>query len=323
MKRQKITTFLLSLVILNAPVASGALPEIPDSDAGAGLWKSKREKTISDLLAQPNEAKIPQLGEMLRQLKTLNYRNRPERHEVVAMLEQSLLSIPGHAKYYQDKIETMRAEALANSKKTDEEIMKMQDEGVDVVDDGSYERYSGMVAFPTLGLMPSAEAVAVLGHFLNDPEGRNGKTLLGENRSNPGDDFGPRPINAEEAAKAIRNLGIEHPPFKAPEGREREYLREGEVDAWKDWWNEVKDGKRTYRFKGSAIEYGPDGPATKEQMDKLAKDRMRAQENRKGRVATSDGKGSTSKTPLIALIFAAGAVIAALLWHFRRAGWTR
>jgi hypothetical protein len=317
MKRQKITTFLLSLVLLNAPVASAALPEIPDSDAGADLWKSKREKTISDLLAQPNEAKIPQLGEMLRQLKTLNYRDCPERHEVVAMLEQSLLSIPGHAKHYQDEIETMRAEALANSKKTDEEIMKMQDEGLEVVYDGSYERYSGMIAFPTLGLMPSAEAVAVLGHFLNDPEGRNGKTLLGENRSNPGDDFGPRPINAEGAAKAIRNLGIEHPPFKAPEGREREYLREGEVDAWKDWWNEVKDGKRTYRFIGASIEYGPDGPATKEQMEKLAKGRKRAESGRKGTTVEPEGMSNPSKVPLIALILAVGAVIASLAWQFR------
>jgi len=53
----------------------------------------------------------------------------------------------------------------------------------------------------------------------------------------------------------LDHIGIDKPPVVHSPTSPWE-----SVDAWKDWWNEVKAGKRTYRFKGSPIEYGPDGP---------------------------------------------------------------
>ncbi|MCB1132607.1 MAG: hypothetical protein KDN05_15885, partial [Verrucomicrobiae bacterium] len=92
------------LAFLYAATASGALPEIPDNDAGASLWKSKRRQAIESVLSGEAGLRIPQLGEMLRQLTTLRYRSSPEKDEIVGLLRQSLVSIPGHAEYYRDRL---------------------------------------------------------------------------------------------------------------------------------------------------------------------------------------------------------------------------
>ena len=288
--------------------------------------KSEWERWACEELAKANrlppDQAIVELSDWIRKLN--RQQKSSDTDDVRKEATSFLLSIPGHAKYYQDKIESMRIEVLANAKKSDDEIFEMQLKDQEVVNAGTYERYGAMIAFPTLGLMPSAEAVAVLGHFLNDPEGRNGKTLLGHNRSNPGDDFGPHSINSEGATNAIRNLGIEHPPFKAPVGREREGLQEGEVEAWKNWWNDVNEGRRTYRFIGSPIEYGPDGPATKEVIQRSQRNMRRDEERAVGRRKATSGVDSKSliaklsKPTLIAGILAACALVAGAVWYFLR-----
>ena len=244
-----------------------------------------------------------------------------QRRDVFQKAQSAILAIPGHAKYYQDKIEAMREEVLVNSKKSEAEITKIQDEGVEIMDVWAYEAYC-VNAFRTLAHIPSSECVAVLGFYLNDPVGRDGKTLLGDKRSNPGDDFNPRAINSEGAAIAIRKLGIEHPPFKLYDDRGVAFVSEGEVDAWKDWWNEVKDGKRTYRFIGSPIEYGPDGPAPSEAIQRaqriMKRDEERETGNRKSPIAPATGSPAAvaAKHRSIAGILAACALIGAAVWYF-------
>jgi len=230
----------------------------------------------------------------------------PERQANFEKAQSTLLSIPGHAKYYQDKIEKMRAELLENSKKTREEIIQMHIDGKKVLDEPNYLSDSE-VALRTLKFMPSAETVSVLGHFLNDPVGRDGKSLLGHPLSNPGDDFGPRLSHAEVATEMIRALGIEHPPFRDSKGT----ITPEEIDAWKDWWNEVKDGKRTYRFIGSKIEYGPDGPATKEVIQHAERDRKRDEEREAGHRKTSTAPETGSAVATVAKPFSLAGILAA------------
>lgn len=295
---------------------------LPYEDGGRDVWEASMRQGFQKLNSKTVKEQIEYLSDLVYSLNG-TYRS-VEIAAIRAEATDLLLSIPGHAKYYQDKIESMRTEVLANAKKSDDEIFEMQLKDQEVVYAGTYERYGAMIAFPTLGLMPSAEAVAVLGHFLDDPEGRNGKTLLENNRSNPGDDFGPRPINSERAATAIRNLGIEHPPFKAPVGREREDLREGEVDAWKNWWDDVKEGRRTYRFIDSPIEYGPDGPASIEVIQRaqrnMKRDEERAAGHRKSPSVSEPASVITQirKPSSIAAILAACALVAGVVWYFLR-----
>lgn len=241
-----------------------------------------------------------------------------EKRIVFNRAQTALIAIPVHAKYYQDKIEFLRAEVLANAAKSDEAISRMQDNGEKVVHVSDFESFGSMIAFPTLRLLPSAESVAVLGYYLNDPVGRDGKTLVGGYRHRPGDDFPPSPCNSEMAAGAMRNLGIEKPPFT----RSAKTMSDQEVDAWKDWWNEIKSGKRTYRFIGSPIEYGPDGPANKEVIQRAQLNMKRNEERATGHRRSTSVVNSkyliaqVSKPLSIAGFLAGCALVAASVWYF-------
>lgn len=242
----------------------------------------------------------------------------PERQANFEKAQSVLLSAPGHAKYYQDKINKMRDELLAATKLSHEEQLRMEEEGQEIPHEPSYLGDT-QIAIRTLKYMPSAETVSVLGYFLNDPVGRDGKSFLGSPLKLPGDS-GPYLSNAEIATEVIRVLGIEQPPFKDNKG----VITPAEIDAWKDWWNEVKSGKRTYRFIGSSVEYGPDGPAPKEVIQHVERDRKRDEEreagHRKSPIAPEAAPTAAVATKpfSIAGILAACALIGAAVWYFLR-----
>lgn len=236
----------------------------------------------------------------------------PSRQENFKIAQTALLAFQDHATYYQDKIESMRAEAVENAKKSYDEIRRLRNEGT-AVEQAEYENFR-QNAFAVLGLLPSPQAVAVLGHFLNDPEDRDIKQR---------GDVLAFPPNCGAAARALNKLGIENPPNKnvATDPRWSEFdLRE--VDAWKDWWHEVKAGKRTYRFIGSDVEYGPDGPASKEVIERVGRDRKRDDERANGHPKVSTASEATpigsqiSKPSSIAAAMAACALIGAAVWCF-------
>jgi hypothetical protein len=96
------------------------------------------------------------------------------------------------------------------------------------------------------------------------------------------------------------------------------------VDAWKQWWSEVKSGKRTYRFIGSPIEYGPDGPATKEQMERATKHQRREDRTTGGHgsspVASEESGSSVKKTnqSIYVLLAAVAALLGSFAWYSRK-----
>jgi len=222
----------------------------------------------------------------------------------------ALLSIPGHAKYYQGRIERLRAQALVDAKRSDAEIMQMRTDHT-MVEFGNYESFREN-AFQVLGLLPSGETVAVLSHFLDDPEGMDGKRLSGDKRW--GSDLMPFPTNGEASVIALSKLGIEGAPIQAAGNRDFSdwgRVPEGDIDAWKRWWNEIKDGKRTFRFIGSSVEYGPDGPVAEKKSPKSGSDRKRD--------AVRSPQVTNSLKPLsIAGILAACCLCVAAVWYYLR-----
>ncbi len=241
-----------------------------------------------------------------------------DKGEVFKRAQTMMLAIPGHAKHYQDKIESLRAEVLANTKIPDE-VARLQQDGKQPIHIGDYNDFR-KVAFPVLGLLPSSESVAVLGHFLNDPESRDGRFMTGE--LIPRNDYQHYPPNCAAAYIAIANLGIENPPGDAkPDKRLYDYDLD-QVDAWKEWWNEVKEGRRTYRFIGSSIEYGPDGPASKEVIQRVERDRKRDEERTAGHKKSSITAESesaafqASKPSSIAWLVASIGLCAAAVGYF-------
>ena len=292
----------------------GNLPENPEEYKA---WEMESLETIEAQKNVPPSEAIPKLGRWT--LKFSEGMNREQNDRPVFHAAQSaLLAIPGHAKYYQDQIEETRELVKQHAKLPQEDQFRLQREGK-WKGLGDYYEVSRN-ALNVLGLLPSPETVAVLGHFIEDPQGRDYRDILG-NLVKGSDDLAPESPICAKAFFAFDKLGIAHPPAKV------NYPRLGEidfdldrVDKWKDWWGEVKAGKRTYRFIGSDIEYGPDGPATKEQLEKIARDRKRAEEQRKGGSGSSSVAGQvSSQTPLVASVLAGITVLASLIWYFRRA----
>ena len=319
---------ILACTYLVSGLATGMIAPTKPDDAVA--WYQKMENGINKWTQEDNvDVKIENLSDYVMKFgEQIPGHADPRWHQAFKHAQAALLATPGHAKYFQDKIESLRTEVLATGNISDEELTRLQDEGREIPHVTDYERYCSMTAFPTLQHLPSAETVAVLGHYLNDPVGRNGKNLLGYPMRIPGDDLTSRPCNARMATESIRHLGIEHPPYPFAEGRPGEYLPEKEIGAWKDWWNEVKAGKRTYRFKGSPIEYGADGPATKEQIERISM-HQRMESDREARHGGNagvkdDGRPAADspvsrKPATYAIIAAALALLVSIVWRFRRA----
>lgn len=290
------------------------------SKAG-NTWYEKWDATLKQAEAFTEEDRMNMLG---RALQIGRMRDLTSYHEdVFKRAQTTLISTSGHARYYKDKIAFLRTQAYENENKSLAEQIRIQNEGR-WVGLGDYNDFREE-AFSILSLLPSSEAVAVLGHFLEDTEGRNGKDMMG-NPWRPSEVV-PFPPNCGAAWLAITQLGIEHPPSPNKPDRNTNFFELSEVDAWKDWWNEVKEGKRTYRFIGSAIEYGPDGPATKEQVERISM-HQRMESEREARHRKNSGEkhdGGPAADALVsrsparyAIIATALALLVSIVWYFRR-----
>jgi hypothetical protein len=315
-----VSGFILVIVTL---VSRANLPEHP---AEYQKWEAESLAAVRELKIASPEIAIPKLVNLVRQLSIGTNVEKGER-PVFTEARSTLLAIPGHAKYYENKIAAMRAEVLASDGAravlSEEEARERQHREVEAVSEWTYINYCEATAFPTLALLPSPETVAVLGRYLEDPEGRDGKTLLGGEMNGGDQDFEARRSNAEYATMAIRVLGIEHPPARALAIKNWESAAPEEVDAWKDWWQEVKSGQRTYRFVGSTTENGPVGPVSAEMLQAIERDRRRDGDRAAGHrpvpptvaVPPRSAGGVQSRN---FGILAAAAIIAAL-WYFLRA----
>ncbi len=297
-----ILLYLLSCML----VAAGGEDWYSRWDSAGKTWHEKWSNTLNTIDELPFPDRIEMLGKAVE--SSVGGNMGSERSDIFTRAQSTLLSIPGHAKYYQDKIEWLRAQALVDVKKSDDEIRQMRADKT-MVEFHDYESFREK-AFLALGLLPSWETVSVLGHFLNDPEGLDGKRLSGGPRF--GSDYQGFPANAEASVLALSKLGIKNSPFQAAGNKEDyNFVRKGEIDAWKTWWSEVKDGKRTFRFIGSNVEYGPEGPVSR-------KKPLQSRSDRKSDAVRPPQEESLTKPLSVAGIIAAGCFCVAAVWYYLR-----
>ena len=284
-------------------------------------WFQRRMNDLDKVLQNTNEVeKIAALGGFIGIGRYGPTSMDNEQKTIFDKAQSGLLAIPGHAKYYQEKIEQTRALFMHYESLPQDERRKIEDQFRKQQRDlGKESDYYGMRqdGFNILGLLPSPETVAVLGHFLEDPEGLDGKDVLGN------------PIRGLPscgiACNALSRLGIEHPPEPATDFADSLQYRD-RVDVWKQWWQEIKSGKRTYRFKGSDIEYGPDGSATPEQIDKARQTQERDEKRAAGldrrmsveAVGEKEAETMKPSSLLTMLIAATAAVLVSIVWYLRR-----
>lgn len=214
------------------PLAPGEAEEI---EKGLQQWR----EIAANQGNNSDEEYIQKLGRGLRKTsKPMPYR-RGDREGTHALIRERLLSIPGHAEFFGKRV-TDSYEAV-KAGYTDGVNSKYV----------PWARYTSALSseLQVLALMPSPECVRVLGD------------MLSEDWKWPG--YGEVYIDGviypldHSALGALGKLPIANPPTS-------EIRHTGDVinglESWKQWYAEVKSGRRTFRFIGDDTEYDLRGP---------------------------------------------------------------
>ena len=270
------------------------------------LWSENLEK--SSALKDLEKIDFLALG-----LKNMAYRKTQESQseevdELYEKIQTTLLAIPGHAEHYRDRINEARVK-LEVAKKTGKpsEIEFYQNK---LSNEFSYQ-------FPTLLNLPSPETVRVLGEFLFDergfvappPEPSDFEQLVQADIDSP---------VFRRAATVLGKLPLLNKPVPA----KTRYETPEDVLPWRQWYEEIKAGKRTFRFEGDPTEYDLNGPASKELIQRVERDRKRDDEraagHRKSATAPESENAMTqdSKPSSIAWLVAAIGLCGAAVWYF-------
>ncbi len=193
------------------------------------LWESK----LAEAQSSPPDTRSAALWLGLR---NMGYRKNYDGHSpavdaIFLKLQQELLSIPGHASDIANKIKREQ-EAV-------KDIPRLKGPRND------YDRNRGFLLGGVLAHLPSPETVQVLGDFLADD-----KDFLDQIRG-----FEVL-ANSSYAMGALRKIGLRNPPQTGS-------ITDNPADIaiWRDWYEEIKSGKRTFSFHGQKTEYRfkPDG----------------------------------------------------------------
>jgi hypothetical protein len=184
------------------------------------------------------------LESLSRGLRNMGYRranydgHSVEVDRVFEEIQFTMLSIPGHARYFADQIKLEQKKFTNDPTITRPRV--------------AYNRMRGW-NFLTMRHLPSPETIAVLGDFLADD-----KDQPGPRDPSKSYDYDIPPANSVHSAETINKIGLRNPPIKA----EANAVHPDDLlVATRAWWEEVKSGKRTFSFKGQPVEYRfkPDG----------------------------------------------------------------
>lgn len=197
---------------------------------------------IENLKSNPSSNIISEVGEVMWKTTRPSIYQVEERQEVHNLAKEALIATPEHAKYFRDRIEGSRSKMKAT----------LAEGGVRT----SYDS-ERVHCFEILKLLPSPNAVDVLGTYLDDDsdEPPPPKTV---------DDAFAEPANSRLAASALGEL-IETPPVQ----RDPRSYRKEDVETWKLWYAQVKAGTREFKFKGDDRVYRLSGSKVEDHVEPL------------------------------------------------------
>lgn len=306
MKRAVLTWSLL--LIANASSEDERVEGRNNEFQQIKLWSEKFEK--SSRMENLEKVEFLALG-----LRNMGYRKTREDHskevdELYEKIQTALLAIPGHAEYYRDRVNQARIKVNeANKAGSISEIA----------------HYRGLLSdefmygFPTLAQLPSHETVRVLGEFLSDERGYVPPPPEPTSFEQLVDADVDKPV-FNRAASVLGQLPLMNKPIPS----KTRYETPEDVIPWRQWYEEIKSGNRTFCFEGDPTEYDLNGPASKELIQRVKRDPKRDEEravgHRKSPPATESAPTvtQTGKPSLIAWVVAAFGLIGAAVWYFRR-----
>jgi len=218
---------------------------LPTEEPALQEYFTKFEEEISASRALGKEG-LDDLGQSLQYLgRGVRSSPDPRVQRCYYQAQDAIISIPGHARYFTDQLEDMRA---------DKETI--------------YEYYQarGWYFHNTFPHIPSPEMIQVLGHYLDDFRDSNSPNLPLEKRTVMNDasnsnERNRKTPNAWYASYVLSNIGLRNFPADTEMASP---LSKGSLENWKNaraWYQEVKAGQRTFSFKGKSVEYrfNPDG----------------------------------------------------------------
>ncbi len=199
---------------------------------------------IEILSTERDEAAISRLGGIVKKLSLPSHRERPQR-PVFEAAQSTLLSIPGHARYFADELERLRLDPKSD-----------------------YWRMRQWYLAETLKHLPSPETIQVLGHYLDDERDLPRDRIPGykefvESLEKPPEFQIFPPENARLAVYALSRIGLRDAPcpvISSYSGSNASYW-EGTLPKCREWYAKVKSGELAFSFVGGNVEYRfkPDG----------------------------------------------------------------
>jgi hypothetical protein len=218
-------------------------------------------------------------------------------------IQAPLLPYLGRAEYVANEIQISRTKVIGSKAREGDEF-KFEDYGA------SYEETCSAVT-RILGNLPSAETVYMLGELLHYFELKGPQITEGHVPDAVG-----QPSNPNLAADALKTL-IEKPPVP----QDRNWQTKEDIEAWKLWYEQIKSGNRTFRFKGDPKDYDLTGPVSNDKLQRVERDRKRDDERNAGQKKSSTPVGTqtiAARTYAIAGLVTTLALVASALWYFLR-----
>jgi hypothetical protein len=240
----------------------------------------------------------------------------PEAKDLFNQAQSYLLSIPGHAEYYRDRINDEREKL--EEVKTNGNVMEIADQ--------RREWQKAKTGFQVMAHLPSVETVRVLSEFITDDRG---KLTLPPKPTY--DDQVAWQVNRPHSYSALFSLNALPLVSKPCKPLGHAFMPEEMDDAvksWQQWFEEIKAGKRTFRFEGDPTDYDLNGPATKDKVERIAMHQRRENERntKNGRMAEKAEMPAQpsvgwqpSKSVIYGMIAAGIAVVFVLIWFFKKA----
>ena len=256
------------------------MANLPQDPIEYAAWEAKMLDSIDSLKNSDPETAIAKLGRLVGQLSESPNKERGDR-TVYNLAKLTLVTIPGHAEYYANRINKVREEV----------------DGV-IQSGGKYPPLSDllneqMYGFQTLSQLPSPETVRVLGEFLTDERGRMIIPPESKGREMKLYDLWQQDPNSTLAAETLSRLPLKTKPHAVIDEWDKDSLT-----PWIHWYAQIKVGRRTFSFEGDPQEYDLTGPVSGTRNPDTPRERRRPTDPKSAK-ATATPK-SPSSTPWIA-----------------------
>ncbi len=228
-----ITYFAIFFVCASV---SETLPTISEEERSETLAAFERWRRVANEAVQnPSDENLRELGLGIRKLDKQNIYPLDSRVEVKAELVAAMCSIPRHADFFES--EMVRAWKIWDSGNKDHTNIYEYNE----------PDFMRLNIIKTLGELRTTQSVEVLGGFLVDT-----RHMLDPRNT----DVGIPSANAFLSQRCLIQM-LDDPPTDDAEL----FAMAENLKTWQLWFEQVKAGTRTFRFKGDSQPYTLKGPA--------------------------------------------------------------